>query len=96
MLTVVVRTVKGINSMRLYNTMMQLRKACSHPLLFRDTTDPLQETTEELVDAIMMLEQLLDELFRTRHKVPLFRQFTTMLNMIKVYAVHIAESLRGH
>ena len=73
--------------MRLQNTVMQLRKACSHPLLFRDPSEPLPETTEELVDGsgkMMMLERLLDELFRTKHKVLLFSQFTTMLDVIEV------------
>lgn len=82
-----VEIVKGINNMRLQNTVMQLRKACSHPLLFTDPTEPLPETTEELVDAsgkMMLLERLLDELFRTKHKVLLFSQFTTMLDIIEV------------
>ena len=80
-------TVKGINNMRLQNTVMQLRKACSHPLLFTDPSEPLPETTAELVDAsgkMMLLERLLDELFRTKHKVLLFSQFTTMLDIIEV------------
>ncbi|KAG8215643.1 SNF2 family DNA-dependent ATPase [Butyriboletus roseoflavus] len=85
-------TVKGVNNMRLQNTVMQLRKACSHPLLFRDPTEPLPETTEELVDAsgkMMLLERLLDELFRTRHKVLLFSQFTTMLDIIETWATEL-------
>jgi len=84
---VIVTIVKGINNMRLQNTVMQLRKACSHPLLFSDPTAPLPETTEELVDAsgkMMLLERLLDELFRTKHKVLLFSQFTTVLDILEV------------
>ena len=88
-------TVKGINNMRLQNTVMQLRKACSHPLLFSEPTEPLPETTEELVDAsgkMMLLERLLDELFRTKHKVLLFSQFTTMLDIIEVRVLGISPS----
>ncbi|KAI9463179.1 SNF2 family N-terminal domain-containing protein [Boletus coccyginus] len=84
--------VKGINNMRLQNTVMQLRKACSHPLLFSDPTVPLPETTEELVDAsgkMMLLERLLDELFRTKHKVLLFSQFTTVLDIIETWATEL-------
>ena len=87
-------TVKGINNMRLQNTVMQLRKACSHPLLFTDPSEPLPETTAELVDAsgkMMLLERLLDELFRTKHKVLLFSQFTTMLDIIEVRVLGLAE-----
>lgn len=83
--------VKGVNNMRLQNTVMQLRKACSHPALFGDPTESLPETTEELVDAsgkMMLLERLLDELFRTKHKVLLFSQFTTMLDIIEVCVSH--------
>jgi hypothetical protein len=90
-------TVKGINNMRLQNTVMQLRKACSHPLLFSDPTELLPETTEELVDAsgkMMLLERLLDELFRTKHKVLLFSQFTTMLDIIEVCVLGISPSSR--
>ncbi|KAH0835415.1 P-loop containing nucleoside triphosphate hydrolase protein [Lanmaoa asiatica] len=86
------RGVKGINNIRLQNTVMQLRKACSHPLLFRDSTELLPETTEELVDAsgkMMLLERLLDELFRTKHKVLLFSQFTTMLDIIETWATEV-------
>lgn len=91
----VVGTVKGINNMRLQNTVMQLRKACSHPLLFRGPAEPLPETTEELVDAsgkMMLLERLLDELFRTKHKVLLFSQFTTMMDIIEVRALVVLAS----
>lgn len=41
----------------------------------------------ELVNAsgkMMLLNQLLDELFRRKHKVLLFSQFTTMLDIIEV------------
>ena len=84
--------------MRLQNTVMQLRKACSHPLLFSDPTEPLPNTTGELVDAsgkMMLLERLLDELFRTKHKVLLFSQFTTMLDIIEVRVMTLAEAARS-
>ncbi|KAF9222210.1 hypothetical protein BS17DRAFT_784014 [Gyrodon lividus] len=81
-----------INNMRLQNTVMQLRKACSHPLLFRDLADELSVTTEELVDAsgkMMLLERLLDELFHRKHKVLIFSQFTTMLDIIEIWATEL-------
>lgn len=76
--------------MHLQNVVMQLRKVCSHPFLF---DWPLDERTyqpvvdEQLVDAsgkMMVLERLLDELFARGHKVLVFSQFVTMLNVIEV------------
>jgi ATP-dependent DNA helicase len=82
--------VKKVNSLKLQNTVMQLRKVCSHPYLFdwpqdQDTHEPIVD--EQLVNAsgkMMILERLLDELFKRGHKVLLFSQFTTMLDIIEV------------
>lgn len=85
--------MKKINNMKLQNTVMQLRKVCSHPFLFDWPTDPITMEpilNSELVTAsgkIMLLDQLLGELFRRKHKVLLFSQFTTMLDIIDVRAV---------
>jgi len=85
--------VKKINNMKLQNTVMQLRKVCSHPFLF---DWPVDERTrqpiinEDLVHAsgkMMLLERLLDELFARGHKVLLFSQFTMMLDIIEVRSV---------
>jgi ATP-dependent DNA helicase len=82
--------VKKVNNMHLQNVVMQLRKVCSHPFLF---DWPLDERTnqpvvdEQLVDAsgkMMVLERLLDELFARGHKVLVFSQFVTMLDVIEV------------
>jgi ATP-dependent DNA helicase len=82
--------VKKVNNMKLQNTVMQLRKVCSHPFLFdwpldAQTRQPV--VNEELVNVsgkMMVLERLLEELFRRGHKVLLFSQFTTMLDIIEV------------
>lgn len=82
--------VKKVNNMRLQNTVMQLRKVCSHPFLFdwpidSETNQPV--LNEELADAsgkMMVLDRLLTELFKRKHKVLLFSQFTTMLDIIEV------------
>lgn len=86
----ILSTVKKINNMRLQNTVMQLRKVCSHPFLFDWPVNPqtMQPIlNHELITAsgkMMLLEQLLDELFERKHKVLLFSQFTTMLDIIEV------------
>ena len=89
-------TVKKINNLKLQNTVMQLRKVCSHPFLFDWPTDP--RTMEPILNAelvsasgkMMLLDQLLEELFKRKHKVLLFSQFTTMLDIIQV-----SENTRG-
>jgi ATP-dependent DNA helicase len=88
-------TVKKINNLRLQNAVMQLRKVCSHPFLFDWPVDPrtLQPSlTTSLVAAsgkMMMLERLLDALFTRGHKVLVFSQFTTMLDVIEDWAVEL-------
>ncbi len=81
---------KQVNNMKLQNTVMQLRKVCSHPYLFDWPLDP--RTQDPILDhrvvstsgKMMVLERLLDELFRRKHKVLLFSQFTTVLDIIDV------------
>ena len=79
---------KHVNNMRLQNLVMQLRKISSHPFLF---DWPADESTNELVvnedlvnasGKMLLLNRLLDELFKRGHKVLLFSQFTTMLDVI--------------
>ncbi|KAF7329508.1 SNF2 family DNA-dependent ATPase [Mycena kentingensis (nom. inval.)] len=93
---------KTVNNMHLQNTVMQLRKVCSHPFLFargdddqwslaqRLTPDELVAREKELLGAsgkMLLLDRLLGELFRRGHKVLLFSQFTTMLDIIEDWAV---------
>jgi ATP-dependent DNA helicase len=79
--------------MRLLNVVMQLRKVASHPFLF---DWPIDHRTgqaiinKDLVEAsgkMLLLNRLLDALFEKKHKVLLFSQFTTMLNIIEVSLV---------
>jgi SNF2 family DNA or RNA helicase len=76
--------------MHLQNVVMQLRKVCSHPFLFDwplDSRTQQPVVDEQLVDAsgkMMVLERLLEALFERGHKVLVFSQFVTMLNVIEV------------
>jgi len=76
--------------MHLQNVVMQLRKVCSHPFLFDWPLDARTQqpvVDEQLVDAsgkMMVLERLLEALFERGHKVLVFSQFVTMLNVIEV------------
>lgn len=83
---------KKFRNLSLQNTVMQLRKVCSHPFLFdwpldAETHQPvLDETLVHASGKMMVLERLLDELFRGKHKVLLFSQFTKMLDIIEDWA----------
>ena len=82
--------MKKVNNMHLQNVVMQLRKVCSHPFLFDWPLDSWTQqpvVDEQLVDAsgkMMVLERLLDALFERGHKVLVFSQFVTMLDVIEV------------
>lgn len=72
---------------------MQLRKVCSHPFLFDWPIDSATGTNiinDQLIRAsgkMLVLERLLDELFKRGHRVLIFSQFTTMLDIIEDWAV---------
>jgi len=84
--------MKKVNNMHLQNVVMQLRKVCSHPFLFDWPLDSWTQqpvVDEQLVDAsgkMMVLERLLDALFERGHKVLVFSQFVTMLDVIEDWA----------
>jgi ATP-dependent DNA helicase len=92
-------SAKSVNNMRLQNIVMQLRKVSSHPFLFDWPVD--EETNsfvvnEDLVNAsgkMLLLNRLLDALFDRGHKVLLFSQFTTMLDVIVSCASSRSSSL---
>ncbi|PVF96711.1 hypothetical protein CPB86DRAFT_786641 [Serendipita vermifera] len=86
------QAMKKVNNMHLQNVVMQLRKVCSHPYLFDWPVDKNNQyiLDEQLVNSsgkMLLLNQLLEELFRRKHKVLVFSQFTTMLDIIEDWAV---------
>jgi ATP-dependent DNA helicase len=74
--------------MKLLNMVMQLRKVSNHPFLFDwpvDQDSGEYIVNEDLINAsgkMLLLNRLLDALFDRGHKVLLFSQFTTMLDVI--------------
>jgi ATP-dependent DNA helicase len=76
---------------------MQLRKAANHPYLFDWPVIPGTDTY--LVDSnivnvsgkMLILQRLLPALFSDNHKVLLFSQFTTMLDIIEDWATRLHE-----
>lgn len=86
---------KFSGSPHLQNMIMQLRKAANHPYLFDWPVIPGTDTY--LVDSsivnvsgkMLILERLLPALFENNHKVLLFSQFTTMLDIIEDWATRL-------
>ncbi|KAG0146424.1 hypothetical protein CROQUDRAFT_44473 [Cronartium quercuum f. sp. fusiforme G11] len=87
--------VKSVNQMKLQNVVMQLRKVCNHPWLFDWPIDP--QTGEYSVGAglisssgkMLLLDKLLKGLFERGHKVLIFSQFTSMLDIIQDWATDL-------
>ncbi|CAD6887025.1 unnamed protein product [Tilletia laevis] len=83
---------KEINHLHLENIVMQLRKICCHPFLFDwpvDRDAGVKVVNEDLIHAsgkMLMLNRLLDALFARGHKVLIFSQFTTMLDIMEDWA----------
>ncbi|EGB05626.1 hypothetical protein AURANDRAFT_959, partial [Aureococcus anophagefferens] len=79
----------------LVNLLMQLRKTCCHPFLFADAEgcDPGETTLEELVAAsgkLRVLDRLLVKLHARKHRVVVFSQFASMVDVLDDYC-----ALRG-
>ncbi|KAF9361452.1 hypothetical protein BGX26_003196 [Mortierella sp. AD094] len=83
---------KSVSNMKLMNLVMQLRKVCNHPFLFDWPLDPktrLPVLSEDLLNSsgkMLVLNRLLEALFKRGHKVLIFSQFTTMLDIIQDWA----------
>ncbi|POY71852.1 hypothetical protein BMF94_5213 [Rhodotorula taiwanensis] len=69
------------------SAMTNLRQIANHPLQKYDdreqNADP--ETVVNLSGKMMLLDRLLPELFKRKHKVLVFSQFTTMLDLLDEY-----------
>ncbi len=74
---------------KLRTLVMQLRKCCNHPFLF-DGVEAIEENTtcEDLIAAsgkLAVVDKLLISLYKKNHRVVLFSQFTTVLDIIEDY-----------
>jgi hypothetical protein len=76
----------GSNHTSLQNIVIQLRKACSHPYLFPGIEPEPFEEGEHLVQAsgkLLVLDQLLKRLHDSGHRVLLFSQMTSTLDILQ-------------
>ncbi|GLC46024.1 hypothetical protein PLESTB_001026800 [Pleodorina starrii] len=82
---------EGSDWKKAMNLLMQLRKVCNHPFMFKDAEphfDSDAPPPEELVTGsgkMMVLDRLLDRLQERGHRVVLFSQFNIMLDIIEDY-----------
>ncbi|KAL6499433.1 putative helicase chr10 [Orobanche hederae] len=74
------------NAQSLQNIVIQLRKACSHPYLFPGIEPEPYQEGEHLVQAsgkLLILDQLLQKLHDSGHRVLLFAQMTHTLDILQ-------------
>uniref|UniRef100_A0A2I3RJB1 Helicase, lymphoid specific n=1 Tax=Pan troglodytes TaxID=9598 RepID=A0A2I3RJB1_PANTR len=78
-------------NLKLQNIMMLLRKCCNHPYLIEYPIDPVTQEfkiDEELITnsgKFLILDRMLPELKKRGHKVLLFSQMTSMLDILMDY-----------
>jgi ATP-dependent DNA helicase len=84
---------KQIAAKKLQNPMMQLRLACNSPYNFFNpylhpdgTEDDPDESLVESSGKMLLLDTLLPRLFAENHKVLIFSQFKTQLDLLQSYA----------
>ncbi|KAK8187776.1 SNF2 family helicase/ATPase-like protein PasG [Phyllosticta capitalensis] len=90
---------KQIGAKKLQNPVMQLRLCCDSPYNFfypfidpsTGDTKPPDETLVSTSGKMLLLDTLLKRLFDDGHKVLVFSQFKTQLDLLETYA----EELRG-
>ncbi|CAI9101311.1 OLC1v1038604C1 [Oldenlandia corymbosa var. corymbosa] len=74
------------NTPSLRNIVIQLRKACSHPYLFPGIEPEPYQEGEHLVQAsgkLIILDQLLKNLYNSGHRVLIFSQMTKTLDILQ-------------
>jgi len=73
----------------LRNLIMQLRKCCLHPFLFKGAELSIAETTlEELIASsgkLAVLDKMLHSMFKNGNRTVIFSQFTNMLDILEDY-----------
>ena len=86
-------SASGADWKRLNSLLMQLRKCCNHPYLFPGVEPPTDDATytEQLISSsgkFALLDRLLSKLHAAGHRVVLFSQFTSTLNLLEELLLH--------
>ncbi|KAK3378937.1 SNF2 family N-terminal domain-containing protein [Lasiosphaeria ovina] len=81
---------KEISNKKLGNPLLQLRLVCNSPHLFynpwaTDNGTPVDESIVTASGKMLLLDRLLPALFKKKHKVLIFSQFKTQLDILEDY-----------
>ena len=71
---------RGLN-----NVLMQLRKCCNHPYLFRTDSWPIDERLVRASGKFLLLDRMLPMLRRAGHRVLLFSQMTALMDLLEEF-----------
>ena len=87
---------REIAQKKLQNPVMQLRQCCNSPHNFYypfdlDDNTPVDETLVTESGKMLLLDQLLPELLRKGHKVLIFSQFKTQLDLLETYCTELRQ-----
>jgi SWI/SNF-related matrix-associated actin-dependent regulator of chromatin subfamily A member 5 len=82
----------GLDSNHYMNLLMQLRKVCNHPYLFEGIEDenlPMYgDHLMEMSGKMVVVDKLLKKLYKGNHRVLIFSQMTSMLNILEDYCLY--------
>ncbi|KAK3721960.1 putative ATPase [Vermiconidia calcicola] len=85
---------REIAQKKLQNPVMQLRQCCNSPHNFfypfdMDDNTPVDESLITESGKMLLLDRLLPELLRRGHKILIFSQFKTQLDLLETYCVEL-------
>lgn len=85
---------REISQKKLQNPVMQLRQCCNSPHNFfypfdMDDHTPVDETLVTESGKMLLLDQLLPELLQRGHKILIFSQFKTQLDLLETYCTEL-------
>jgi SWI/SNF-related matrix-associated actin-dependent regulator of chromatin subfamily A member 5 len=73
---------------KLMNLLLQLRKICNHIYLMPEAAPDPYEVTEDIIAGsgkLLLLDRMLKKLHEDKHRVLIFSQFTSMLDILEDY-----------
>ena len=87
---------REIANKKLQNPVMQLRQCCNSPHNFfypfdLDDNTPVDETLITESGKMLLLDRLLPELLKRGHKVLIFSQFKTQLDLLETYCTELRD-----
>ncbi|UKK01523.2 hypothetical protein MACK_002340 [Theileria orientalis] len=67
------------------NRFLQLRKICNHPYLYANSSYPCDDMLISSCGKLCMLDLILSRLYEVNHRVLIFSQMTSMLDILEIY-----------